>query len=109
MHVNLLWKSNAGSELRSSALYCAFEHFGNTGENIKRMQGTRESPKISVIEIQSSTLRPARMRQQVLRDAATAYKVDVNTIALKVKQEFAAKEKARPATRGVPQKIKKSA
>lgn len=32
---------------------------------------------------------------QVLRDAATAYKVDTDAIALKVKQEFAAKEKAR--------------
>src|SRR5258708_23595187 len=55
MHVNLRWQSNAGSELRSCALYCAFEHFGNTGENIKRMQGTRESPKISVIEIPGNT------------------------------------------------------
>src|SRR5580692_3001523 len=58
MHVNLLWKSNGGSELRSCALYSAFEHFGNTGENIKRMQGTRESPKISVIEINSCEVRP---------------------------------------------------
>src|SRR6267154_4130450 len=58
MHVKLLWKSNAGSELRSCALYCAFEHFGNTGENIKRMQGTREYPKISVIEITSCEVRP---------------------------------------------------
>jgi ParB family chromosome partitioning protein len=32
---------------------------------------------------------------QVLRDAATAYKVDTNAIAAKVKQEFAAKEKAK--------------
>ena len=40
------------TELRSCVLYCAFfEHFGNTGENIKRMQGTRENPKIYVIEI----------------------------------------------------------
>jgi Domain of unknown function (DUF4158) len=46
------------SELRSCALYCAFEHFGNTGENIKRMQGTREYPKISVIEINSCEVRP---------------------------------------------------
>jgi ParB family transcriptional regulator, chromosome partitioning protein len=30
---------------------------------------------------------------QVLRDAATAYKVDTDTIAAKVKQEFAAKDK----------------
>jgi len=31
----------------------------------------------------------------VLRDAATAYKVDTDAIAARVKQEFAAKEKAR--------------
>jgi ParB family chromosome partitioning protein len=30
-----------------------------------------------------------------LRDAATAYKVDTDAIALKVKQEFAAEEKAK--------------
>ena len=35
-----------------------FEHFENTGENIKRMQGMRESPKISVIEINSCEVRP---------------------------------------------------
>ncbi len=44
------------------------------------------------------TILHAAMRQnaaQVLRDAATAYKVDVDAIGLKVKQEFAAKEKTR--------------
>jgi len=48
------------------------------------------------------------MRQnaaQVLRDAASAYKVDVDAIGLKVKQEFAAKEKtrltAKPPTKAV--------
>ena len=39
----------------------------------------------------------------VLKDAATAYKVDTDAIAAKVKQEFAAKEKAKktppPATK----------
>lgn len=34
-----------------------------------------------------------------LRDAATAYKVDTDAIAAKVKQEFAAKEKAKTATK----------
>jgi ParB family chromosome partitioning protein len=34
---------------------------------------------------------------QVLRDAATAYKVDTDAIAAKVKQEFAAKEKTQEA------------
>jgi len=33
----------------------------------------------------------------VLREAAAAYKVDTDAIALKVKQEFAAKEKAKKA------------
>ncbi len=36
---------------------------------------------------------------QVLRDAATAYKVDTDGIAAKVKQEFAEKDKARGARR----------
>jgi ParB family chromosome partitioning protein len=31
----------------------------------------------------------------VLHDAATVYKVDVDAIGLKVKQDFAAKEKAK--------------
>ncbi len=34
----------------------------------------------------------------VLKDAATAYKVDTDAIAAKVRQEFAAKEKAKKAT-----------
>jgi ParB family chromosome partitioning protein len=38
----------------------------------------------------------------VLRDAATAYKVDTDAIAAKVKQEFAAKEKAKTATKSAP-------
>jgi len=62
------------------------------------------------------TILHAAMRQnatQVLRDAATAYKVDVDAISLKVKQEFAAKEKTKvakkPATKALPQKARKSA
>jgi ParB family chromosome partitioning protein len=50
---------------------------------------------------------------QVLRDATTAYKVDVDAISLKVKQEFAAKEKAKlapkPAAKAVPPKARKAA
>jgi ParB family chromosome partitioning protein len=38
---------------------------------------------------------------QVLRDAATAYKVDTDAITLKVKQEFAAKGKASAAKKEV--------
>ena len=49
---------------------------------------------------------------QVLRDAATAYKVDTDAIALKVKQEFAAKEKMSAANKDaakVPAKPQKKA
>ena len=50
---------------------------------------------------------------QVLRDAATNYKVDVDAIVQQVKQEFAAKEKAKlakkPVAKPVPVKAKKSA
>ena len=53
---------------------------------------------------------------EVLRDAATAYKVDVDAIGLKVKQEFATKEKTRlskkPPTKAVakaqPKRAKKA-
>jgi ParB family chromosome partitioning protein len=49
---------------------------------------------------------------QVLHDAAKVYKVDTDAIALRVKQEFAAKEKARKAVRREPRpttKLKKAA
>lgn len=44
----------------------------------------------------------------VLRDAATAYKVDTDAITFKVKQEFAAKAKARKDAKPVP-KARKAA
>ncbi|QHN04735.1 ParB/RepB/Spo0J family partition protein [Granulicella sp. WH15] len=48
----------------------------------------------------------------VLRDAATVYKVDTDAIALKVKQEFAAKEKVqsvkKPVTKTPPKAAKKA-
>jgi ParB family chromosome partitioning protein len=50
------------------------------------------------------TILHAAMRQnatQVLRDVATAYKVDVDAIGLKVKQEFSAKEEARCAKKNL--------
>jgi ParB family transcriptional regulator, chromosome partitioning protein len=39
---------------------------------------------------------------KVLRAAAQAYGVETDAVALKVKQEFAAKEKARKATKSEP-------
>jgi ParB family chromosome partitioning protein len=62
------------------------------------------------------TILHATLRQnavQVLRDAATAYKVGLEAIGLKVKQEFAMKAKAKGprklVTKAVPQKARKSA
>jgi hypothetical protein len=50
---------------------------------------------------------------RVLRDAATVYKVDLDAISLKVKHEFAAKEKAKlapkPAAKATPPKARKAA
>jgi ParB family chromosome partitioning protein len=45
----------------------------------------------------------------VLKEAATAYKVDTEAIASKVKQEFAAKEKAKKASQPTAKAAKKAA
>jgi len=45
----------------------------------------------------------------VLRDAATAYKVDTEAIAAKVKQEFATKEKAKKAPQSATKGPKRGA
>lgn len=45
----------------------------------------------------------------VLRDAASAYKVNTDAIALKVKQEFAAKEKAKKSPQATAKAAKKAA
>lgn len=45
---------------------------------------------------------------KVLRTAAQAYGIDTDAVAVKVKQEFAAKEKARKSTKPEPQPATKS-
>ena len=45
----------------------------------------------------------------VLRDAAATYKVDTDAITVKVKQEFAAKEKAKKAPQSTSKTVKKAA
>ena len=57
-------------------------------------------------------LHAARTQQdggRVLKEAAEHYKVDTDAIALKVKQEFTAKEKARIANKSNPKKSTKAA
>jgi ParB family chromosome partitioning protein len=45
----------------------------------------------------------------VLKDAASAYKVDTDAIAAKVRQEFAAKEKAKKMPQSAAKSAKKAA
>src|SRR6202044_1507118 len=45
---------------------------------------------------------------QVLYEAATLYKVDTDAIAAKVKQEFAAKEKAKKVEKQAPKSVTKA-
>jgi ParB family chromosome partitioning protein len=59
----------------------------------------------STIMLAAARTNPA----SVLRDAASTYKVDTDAIALKVKQEFAAKEKAKRAAAKAPAKTAKKA
>jgi ParB family chromosome partitioning protein len=44
-----------------------------------------------------------------LRDAASAYKVDIDAITAKVRQEFAAKERAKKTARGAEKPAKRTA
>jgi ParB family chromosome partitioning protein len=55
---------------------------------------------LSRLLIESSILLAASRGNpsSVLKDAANVYKVDTDTIAAKVRQEFAAKEKAKKST-----------
>jgi ParB family chromosome partitioning protein len=66
---------------------------------------------IGKLVIESVILLSARSQSdggKVLRAAAQAYGVDTDAVALKVKQEFAAKEKARKATRPEPKPTAKA-
>ncbi len=62
-------------------------------------------PRTTLVE--SSILLPASRGSSsaILKDAATVYKVDAEAITAKVRQEFAAKDKAKKA----PQLAKKTA
>jgi ParB family chromosome partitioning protein len=59
----------------------------------------------TIIMLAAARTNPA----SVLRDAANAYKVDTDAIALKVKQEFTAKEKAKKSPQNTSKPAKKAA
>jgi ParB family chromosome partitioning protein len=65
---------------------------------------------LSPLLVEASILLASTRRNStnVLRDAASTYKVDTDTIALKVKQEVAARVKAKKEAKPVP-KTKKAA
>jgi ParB family transcriptional regulator, chromosome partitioning protein len=56
----------------------------------------------------SAATTPTVNPSSVLKDAASAYKVDTDAIAIKVRQEFTAKEKARKAPHAAAKQTKKS-
>jgi ParB family chromosome partitioning protein len=70
-----------------------------------------EESSIGRLIVEAVILLSARSQNdggKVLRAAAQAYKVDTDAIALKVKQEFAAKEKARKAPQPAPKILSKA-
>jgi ParB family chromosome partitioning protein len=67
------------------------------------LRRTEESVLGSVLVELTILLTAARQQTtQVLNDAATLYKVDMDAIAARVKQEFAAKDKAKGAKKAAP-------
>jgi ParB family chromosome partitioning protein len=75
-----------------------------------------EESKLGRIAVEAAILLSMRGPQdteRILREAAQCYKVDVDTITAKVKQEFAAKEKGKAAKKATakpqPKAVKKSA
>ncbi|HEU5399957.1 MAG TPA: hypothetical protein VFU86_01295 [Terriglobales bacterium] len=66
---------------------------------------------LSRLLVESSVLLAASRSNPaaVLKDAATAYKVDTDAIARKVRQEFTAKERARKTAQPAAKSAKKAA
>jgi hypothetical protein len=81
-----------------------------------RAADARCNPRCRVLDVEEPwPLRQCRSQRNgssALRDAAMTYKVDTDLIGLKVKQEFAAKEKAKKSVKPEPKpaaKAKKAA
>ena len=91
------------------------EHQGK-GRRVGRQAATAfirkaDESTIGKLIIEAVILLSARSQSdggKVLRAAAQAYGVDTDAVALKVKQEFAAKEKARKAAKPEPKPAAKS-
>jgi len=84
---------------------------GGIGKTFAAFLRRADEGTLSRLLVESSILLAASRGNpsNVLKDAASAYKVDTDAIALKVKQEFAAKEKAKKAPQPAPKATKKAA
>jgi ParB family chromosome partitioning protein len=70
---------------------------GGVGKTVSAFLRRADEGTLSRMLVESSILLAATRGNptNILKDAATAYKVDTDAIAAKVRQEFAAKEKAK--------------
>jgi ParB family chromosome partitioning protein len=84
---------------------------GGVGKTLAAFLRRADEGTLSRILVESSILLAAARGNPaaVLKDAATAYKVDTDAIAAKVKQEFTAKEKARKTAQPSTKAQKKAA
>lgn len=84
---------------------------GGIGKTFAAYLHRADEGTLSRLLVETSTLLAASRTNvaTVLRDAASWYKVDTDAIAIKVKQEFAAKEKAKKATQPAAKAAKKAA
>jgi ParB family transcriptional regulator, chromosome partitioning protein len=85
------------------------------GESVGKLLSAfvRKAEESTIVKliIEAVILLPAKSQSdggKILRAAAQAYGVDTDAVALKAKQEFAAKEKVRKATKREPKSAMKS-
>jgi ParB family chromosome partitioning protein len=84
---------------------------GGIGKTVSAFIRRADEGTLSRLLVESSILLAASRSNPagVLRDAASTYKVDTDAIALKVKQEFAAKEKAKRTAQPAAKAAKQAA
>jgi ParB family chromosome partitioning protein len=84
---------------------------GGVAKTVSAFIRRADEGTLSRLLVESSVLLAASRGNpsSVLKEAATAYKVDTDAIAAKVRQEFTAKEKAKKATQPAAKAAKKAA
>ena len=84
---------------------------GGMGKTLAAYIRRADEGTLSQVLVETSILLAASRTNAatVLRDAASSYKVDTDAIAIKVKQEFAAKEKAKKTAQPAAKAAKKAA